>query len=133
MRIRLIPFVLLGGLVTAVGCDSGPKIVKISGTAMHKNQPVPGIRITFVPDKGRPSHGDTDEQGKFTLEYDEKNKGAVVGMHTVSVTPVDHGGSMNVKASPLARIVTDKYSDMIKSPMKIEITKAEDNLILNFD
>ena len=135
MRARPIPLALLGGLLAAAGCGGGPKIVKVSGVATHKGQPVPALRITFQPDHGRPSWGDTDENGRFTLEYDAANKGAVVGRHTVSAafrarTPDEE---MSGKVPPAVRAVTSRYGDTMNSPLKVEITGATDDLEVKFD
>jgi hypothetical protein len=134
MRVRALA--LLGGLVAAAaGCDGGPKIVKVSGVATHQGKPMPNLRLNFQPEKGRPSWGDTDENGRFTLEYDAQNKGALVGKHTVSAayraaTPDEE---MAGKVPPAVRIVTVKYGDMLNSPLKVEITGPTDNLELKFD
>jgi hypothetical protein len=96
---------------------------------------MPNLRLNFQPEKGRPSWGDTDENGRFTLEYDAQNKGALVGKHTVSAayraaTPDEE---MAGKVPPAVRIVTVKYGDMLNSPLKVEITGPTDNLELKFD
>lgn len=136
MRVRLVPAAVAAVLLAAVGCDSGPKVVKISGVATHKGEPVPSLLITFMPDNGRPSWGITDKDGRYSLEYDEQQKGAVVGMHTVSAkfrpnTPEEELGM--VKPHPATKAVGAKYGDEVKSPMKIDVTAANDNLDLKFD
>jgi hypothetical protein len=73
---------LVGGLA---GCGGGPGIVPVSGTLTYKGKPVTNAYVDFAPQPGRPSWGLTDEKGHFTLEYDRKHKGAVVGKHKVSV------------------------------------------------
>jgi hypothetical protein len=135
-RLRLFPLACLPALLVAVGCDSGPKVVKISGTATHKGEPVPSLLIKFVPDSGRPSWGITDKDGKYTLEYDETKKGAMVGKHTVSArfrpnSPEEEMGMK--KPHPATKAVGDKYGDEMHSPMKIEVTAANENLELKFD
>lgn len=136
MRIRPLPLAALGALLVFAGCSSGPKIVKVSGVATHKGVPVPSLRINFQPEQGRPSWGDTDANGRFTLEYDASNMGAVLGRHTVSAahqpgSPDEEMGL--VKPHPAIKSVTAKYSDMWNSPLKVEITGPTDNLELKFD
>jgi hypothetical protein len=135
MRARLIPLACLGVLLAAVGCSKGPNVVKVSGVATHKGQPVPNLRLNFQPDVGRPSWGDTDENGRFTLEYDAQNKGALVGKHTVSAvyqarTPEEE---MSGKVPALAKAVLAKYGDTMNSPLKVDITGPTDNLEVKFD
>jgi hypothetical protein len=142
MRTRLVPAFFLAGLLAAVGCSDGPKIVKVSGTAYYKGEPVPNLRVTFQPDKGRPSWGDTDAGGRFTLEYDAQNKGALVGRHTVSaifqagspdeeMKMVSEGPRSKIGAA--ARAVASKYGDTVNSPLKVEVTGPTDNLDVKFD
>jgi hypothetical protein len=136
MRVRLFPLAVAAALLAAVGCDSGPKVVKISGTATHKGEPVPSLLIKFMPDNGRPSWGITDKDGRFILDYDEKYKGALVGPHTVSAThrpntPEEEMGM--VKPHPAVKAIAAKYGDELKSPMRLEITAANENLELKFD
>src|SRR6185369_11767878 len=47
------------------------------------------------PDKspGKGSVGQTDENGRFTLQYDGKKPGAVVGKHVVRITTAPGKGS----------------------------------------
>jgi hypothetical protein len=123
-------------LVAAVGCDSGPKIVKVAGVATYKGEPVPSLLLNFQPDTGRPSWGITDAKGRFALEYDAQHKGALVGRHTVSATyrastPDEEMGA--VKPHPAIKAITAKYSDSEKSPLKVEITGPTDNLEVKFD
>src|SRR5262249_1858892 len=128
--------VLLCALLVVAGCGDGPKIVKVSGVATYKGEPVPNLRLNFQPENGRPSWGDTDKEGRFTLEYDAKNKGALVGKHTVSATyrastPDEEMGM--TKPNAAAKAVEGKYRDMINSPLKIEITRATSSLEVKFE
>lgn len=136
MRIRLIPLAVLGALLAATGCESGPKIVKVAGVATYKGEPVPSLLLNFQPEGGRPSWGVTDANGRFALEYDAQHKGAVVGRHTVSATyragtPDEEMGL--VKPHPAVKAVTAKYSDSMNSPLKVEIAGPTDNLEVKFD
>jgi hypothetical protein len=141
MRARTVSLFLLGIAIVAFGCDSGPKIVTVSGVATYKGQPVSNLRLNFQPEKGRPSWGDTDANGRFTLEYDAQNKGALLGTHTVSARFLPGGPDEEMaaaqgkfsKGSQAARTVAEKYGDTEKSPLKVEITGPTDNLEVKFD
>lgn len=119
--------------LAAAGCGSNePKVVKVSGVATHKGEPLPGLIITFMPDYGRPSIATTDDQGRFTLDYDAERKGALLGRHTVSaIRPTDE--LAGTKPHPATKEVVKKYGDDTKSPMKIEISGPAENLELKFD
>src|SRR5262245_26494102 len=134
MRVRLISLLL--ALLAAAGCDSGPKIVPVSGVATHNGEPAPSLLLNFHPETGRPSWGITDAKGRFTLEYDARNKGALVSKHTVSATyrpstPDEEMGM--VKPHPAIKSITQKYSDSVNSPLKIDISGPADNLEVKFD
>lgn len=67
------------------GCG-GSGIVPVSGTLTYKGKPVTNAFVNFVPaDGSRPSMGETDADGRFTLTYDPQTKGAKVGKHRVFV------------------------------------------------
>src|SRR5438132_13614211 len=69
-----------------VGCGrGGPEIVPIEGTVTTTGEPVPNLRIYFVPTDGRPSWAISDQNGHFVLDYDADHDGAKVGTHTVFV------------------------------------------------
>ena len=48
--------------------------------------PLAHASVTFQPDKGRPSHGGTDEKGFYTLTYSMEEKGAVIGTSKVRIS-----------------------------------------------
>jgi hypothetical protein len=136
------PAALAAMLAAVAGCSDGPKIVKVSGVAKHKGEPVPFLRITFQPDKGRPSWGDTDANGRFSLEYDAEHKGALVGHHTVSAiwrpgTPDEEmqmaSEGPRSKTGVTQRTIQEKYGNSMQSPLKMEITGPSDNLEVTFD
>jgi hypothetical protein len=130
---------VLGALVLLAGCNHGTRVVKVSGTLTRGGKPVPKLTIHFMPDAGgRPSWGLADENGRFTLEYDNTQKGALTGTHTVWVQwrPTSMQEEMNPKlANKPADLnaILDKYGDEKKTPLKIEITGATDNLEIKLD
>src|SRR5437016_243304 len=117
------PRLLLGAvpllLVALAGCgDSGPKVVQVSGTLKYKGQPVTNAYITFLPEFGRQSWAQTDDQGRFKINYDKHQDGAVVGKHKVWVqqratTTAEREAEMQGKALPTTRDMAaffQKYS-----------------------
>ena len=126
--------ILLGGCTRG-----GPEVVPIEGTVTHNGEPVPNVRIYFVPD-GRPSWAISDEKGHFILNYDENRKGAKVGAHRVwivdetgNVDPtVAMSGGPRPKRSPAIAEIAAKYGKD-KSDLKFEIKKADRNFQLKLD
>ena len=124
------------------GCGrGGPEVVPIEGVATHHGEPVPSLRIYFVPTDGRPSWGVTDGNGRFVLDYDPEHKGAKVGTHTVWVlddsgnvdpTAAMSGGAGRPKRSPAIDQIIGKYGRE-KSTLQVEVKKADRNLQLKLD
>jgi len=80
----LAPWAIVVPLMALTGCQKeGPTIVKVTGVLTYKGQPVPNAYVRFFPEYGRPSWGQTDEQGRFKLNYDRDRDGALVGKHKV--------------------------------------------------
>ncbi len=57
---------------------------------------VPNLVVHFLPEDGQASKGFTDQQGKFTLQYNKTTKGAEIGKHKVYVefraaSPLEEG------------------------------------------
>jgi hypothetical protein len=128
-------------LMLLSGCTGGgPQIVPIEGTVTHNGQPVPNVRIYFVPTDGRPSWAISDQNGHFALDYDDQYDGAKVGSHSVwiidessNVDPtVAMSGGPRPKRSPAIKEIADKYSRE-KSTLKVEVTKADRNYQLKLD
>jgi hypothetical protein len=131
-----ITFVLL-----SMGCGrSGPEIVPIEGTVTHNGEPVPNLRIYFVPTDGRPSWAVSDAKGHFVLDYDSDHDGAKVGTHKIwvldessNVDPtVAMSGGPRPKRSPAIAAVAEKYGRE-KSTLEVEVKKADRNFQLKLD
>jgi len=78
--------IVVSTLIAFVGC--GPSnVAEVEGVVTLDGKPLPDATVTFYPDeKGAvSSNGKTNESGKYTLNYDSKTEGAVVGKHRVFV------------------------------------------------
>jgi hypothetical protein len=124
-----------------VGCgDSGPKIVPVTGTLTYKGHPVTNATIWFQPETGRPSWGQTDEQGKFKLSYDRTHEGMVVGKHKMwlerrPTTQAEREADMMGRALPTSRdtaALFQKYSQE-SSTYTVEVNSSTRELSLNLD
>ena len=137
---RLLQILLV--ICCLVGCGrSGPEIVPIEGTVTHNGEPVPNLRIYFVPTDGRPSWGISDAAGHFVLDYDPEHKGAKVGTHKVWIvdegaivdqTVAMSGGAARPKRPPAISQIVDKYSQG-KSTLEVDVKKADRNFQLKLD
>jgi hypothetical protein len=124
-----------------LGCSrGGPEVVPIEGILTHNGEPVPNMRIYFVPTDGRPSWGVSDTSGRFALSYDPEHQGAKVGTHTIWLVDesanVDEtaamSGASRPKRSPAASQLIAKYGRE-KSTLKVDVKKADRNFQLKLD
>ena len=79
------------GAAGLVGCgrDDLPELGEVSGTVTLDDQPLADVIVHFTPtSEGRPSVGQTDEEGRYTLLYVADAEGALVGEHTVTIEAV---------------------------------------------
>ena len=132
---------LLFGLALLAGCTgSGPTIVPIEGTVTRNGTPIPDLRISFEPEKGRPSWAISDKNGHFVAHYDEDHEGVLVGNHAIWVLedpnkndPLLMEGKPRPKRAPEMQAVLDKYGSREKSPLKVEFKKADRSYQLKLD
>jgi len=137
-RLSSVAFLLF---VAVAGCsDSGPKVVKVTGTLTFKGQPVSNAVLTFRPEFGRQSWAQTDEQGRFKINYDRDQDGAVVGKHKVwidlrTVPSPNQEPGMPGRRPPMSKEMSeffDKYN-ADNSKLTVEITKDTKDLKLDID
>jgi hypothetical protein len=118
----------LAGLVTLAGCNSsGP--VPVTGRLTYKGNPVPSTMVTFIPDDGgRPSHGVTDDDGKFALKYSRNQMGVTRGGHAVflkyDVSMDEELHKIQPKAGKELKAVIAKYSDPKTSGLHYDVTES---------
>lgn len=149
---------LVACAVVAAGC--GPKgltVYPTSGTITYKGQPVAGASVQFMPAKGSPCIGRTDETGKYTILHGGK-PGAPVGpcRVTVSTIVVDASmtmppGSAEVTPGDLAKLSVEsmakrrgppakdksgipaKYSSVETSGLEAVVTSDASKNVFDFD
>jgi hypothetical protein len=135
---------LFAAWMTAIaGCGDSdvPEIVEVSGTVTRGGKPVPNLYVHFFPENGRPSWGQTDENGRYTLEYDADHKGAKVGPHTVFVEYMPEASaninpgedSSKAVTSPEKKEVIKKYGKAETSPLKVSVTEEGQVIDLALD
>src|SRR5262245_34520239 len=109
------------GLIAAVGCGGGPKIVPVSGKATVDGNPLAGFVVAFNadPDKGHDfsrvsCKGRIQKDGQYSLTTDDgfkQTKGAPVGWYKVTIfSPED-------KPIPVHK----KYTEFKTTALTIEV------------
>lgn len=103
-----------GLLVTVLGCgESGPKLIRATGTATYNGQPLVGAVVTFVFENGDVATGNTDASGKFALD-------APAGEAKVAISKVITSGSesLDVKNMTPSDAMAKKYASKGKEQME---------------
>ena len=72
-------------LVLLGGCNNGPALAPVSGRVTLDGKPLSMATVTFLPNHGRASHGQTDSDGHYELLYDRTRYGALIGRHDVRI------------------------------------------------
>ncbi|HVJ84208.1 MAG TPA: hypothetical protein VM452_01120, partial [Caulifigura sp.] len=81
---------LLSVIITPAfsGCGSdGPPLGAVTGRVTLDGKPLSGAVLTFISqsEKGSPSYGGTDDQGRYSLMFTNTKSGAMVGEHLVEI------------------------------------------------
>lgn len=112
--------------VVSIGCGDGrPKRMLVSGQVLIDGEPLTFGYIRFVPQGARPSGGQLDEQGRFTLSCYEKNDGIIPGVHRVEVDAAESLSSTKVKWH-----APKKYFRYTNSGLTQEIDESTDSLVI---
>ncbi len=134
-RILLVGIFCLTVLVA--GCSGGAgdlKLGLVTGTITLDGEPVEGAVIEFTPvGEGRPSAGESDTSGTYTLYFKGSTAGALVGEHEVSMTTfqesMDYGGAEGFTDIPgRAEKIPKKYVQE-----KIRVTVEPGSNTINLD
>ena len=127
MRVLIAPVFIV--TLPLCGCNHGPEVVEVTGTVTYQGRPVPNLYLNFKPEKGRPSWGITDKEGKYWLHYSKARDGARTGKHTVWVQfrPRSPGEELRLTAAGSSKnllpAILEKYGKEETTPLKFEITE----------
>ncbi|MGC4007383.1 MAG: hypothetical protein QM811_31370 [Pirellulales bacterium] len=105
-----------------LGCGNAEGLVPVSGTVTIDGQPLKMGNIRFVPEKGRPSGGTIDENGRYTMTSRVPGDGVSAGTLMVEVT------SNTAKGKTVHWLIPQKYSDYKTSGEKVTVDGPNDNL-----
>lgn len=113
-------------LIALTGCGDGrPARITVSGRVLIDGKPLTIGLVQFVPKGARPSAGQLDQDGRFTLTCYDRDDGIVPGIHRVTVAAKEMLPDSKVRwhAPP-------KYADFRKSGLSFEITEPTDDLTI---
>ena len=82
----MLPLLIAALFVGCSGQEEGPRTVPAKGVITLDGEPVNGAAIVFVTTDGSyPASGQSDEDGRFSLNSFEYKDGAVPGTYMVSI------------------------------------------------
>jgi len=121
----LILLCLLLPSLTACG-SKGPERVHVSGQVLIDGKPLTHGFVRILPDGARPSLGQLEKDGRFTLEAKKEIPGVPLGEHPVEIHAIEvlNAGSQRRHVPPL-------YEDHAASNLKVKIDGPTDNLVIN--
>ncbi len=110
--------------------SSDMKVAPVSGTVTLDGEPLGRASVVFQPDAGgRPSFGVTDENGKYTLNYNMHEGGAEVGSCTVKISTrvqeTDPDGNYDDDAKLMPERVPAKYA---KEPVVVTVESKSNTI-----
>jgi hypothetical protein len=112
--------------IICVGCDDGrPERVHVSGTVLIDGRPLESGGVRFFPENGRPSTGEIQSGGRFSLFTYEEGDGCTLGKHRVTVVSVkDINSTTRQWDTPQA------YARPATSGLTETVTGPEDSLTI---
>jgi hypothetical protein len=78
-----------GLLIVAIGCGSSGPALPVSGVVTLDGNPLPGARVTFIPEKetgGLGGVAETGSDGKFVIANSKGEPGLIAGKYKVTVS-----------------------------------------------
>jgi len=115
---------ILLSLTLLVGCrDSRPDRVPVSGQVLIDGQPLTQGYIRLIAKNARPSGGRIGPDGHFQLGCFEKDDGAVLGTHKVTVSATEQLSSTSQRW-----LVPPKYGNPETSGLTATIDGPTDSL-----
>lgn len=115
---------ILLSVVAIAGCSDGrPTRINVSGQVLIDGQPLTQGIVQFVPIGARPSAGNLDTEGRFTLTCYDGGDGIVPGTHQVMIAAKEIIGESKVRW-----LAPPKYADFRTSGLAFELYEPTDDL-----
>lgn len=123
---KRVAWLMAGAVVFAVGCDSGPKLIPISGQVKIDGKPLErGVVTVWVKDY-RPCYGVLNSEGRFALTTHKDGDGCPVGEFPVTVTSEASG-----KGDIMKYFAPKRYKDPAQSGLTIKVEEPRDDMEIN--
>jgi hypothetical protein len=116
---------LIGG-----GCSRTPERGDVEGVVTLNGVPLPNVQVIFVPESvgdanASRSVGYADREGRYRLQGDRGETGAVIGRHVVAVTdprslPIPGKSAPQKGGRPVSR-VPERYTVLSRTPLGTEV------------
>lgn len=135
---RLFLGAILFAAINVAGCSpAGPEMAEVEGVVLYKNKPMKGMYVQFMPELGPSSLAETDDQGKFKLQYRDAKlnvmkDGAAVGKHRVLVSDAERPQANQGEAVKPGRI-PEIYSETSASPLVQDIKSGKQTIEVKLD
>jgi hypothetical protein len=111
-------------ILSLVGCGDGrPTRVPVSGIVLIDGQPLKRGLVKFVPENGRPSVGNIEGDGRFTLTCYDGGDGAIPGTHRVQVS-----ANRVISNTKIEWYAPTKYADFRTSELRVDVIEPVDDL-----
>lgn len=101
MKTYSLAMLALFSMVSTLGCggpvNDMPEIGSVEGTLTLDGEPIAGATVSFYPVAGgRSASGLTDEEGKYTLQYNPTVMGTKIGENVVTISTFAESGLTDV-------------------------------------
>jgi hypothetical protein len=146
--------VLLVLVVPTLGCERQPEFAVVEGRITRNGRPVANIEVAFYADentRGPRTAGTTDAEGRYRLQTEAGQAGAVIGHYRVclldrdpalvlsankqvltqaqkSKLPSEVAANLAVPAKPPASRVPDEYTRPWETPLRAEVNSGTQTL-----
>jgi hypothetical protein len=109
-------------LVAAAGCDSGPKLIPISGRVSIDGKPLEMGAVTIWVKDYRPSYGVIGKDGRFVLTTHDTGDGCPAGDFPVTVS-----SEVSSKGDIMTYYIPKRYKDPKQSNLRIQVDQPRDD------
>ena len=136
-KAKLVALLAVCFLLPFGGCGKGlPEMGEVTGVLTMNGEPLPEVTIRFCPEPSetgttpKTSSALTDEQGNFTLKYDDAGDvtGAAVGSHRVVLVDTM---SENARDNPMPYRFSTNLVNVGATPLTQDVAPGTQNITID--